>query len=153
MSRTPLRAHIHAVFATSRSRDVVPTPAAAGTPSSALAGTGPSEGRWQRAEQDPQVEPQRPVADVERIPRFLAGHVGHRSLTHLPHAAETGPHLVTKGAKLCGELGEVVVREWPRTHQAHVTLDDVPELRQLIDAEPAQPVPDVRNHARVDEEL
>src|SRR2546426_1012560 len=103
--------------------------AAAGTPSSALAGTGPSEGRGQRAEQDPQVEPQRPVADVERIPRFLAGHVGHRSLTHLPHAAETGPHLVTKGAKLCGELGEVVVREWPRTHQAHVTLDDVPELR------------------------
>src|SRR5262245_33503476 len=129
----------------SRSCDVVPAPAAAGTPRSALAGTGtPKRGR-QGAEQDPQVEPQRPVEDVERVARFLAGHVGHRALAHLPHPAETGPHLVAEGAKLRGELGQVVVRERPRTYQAHVPPDDVPELRELVDAEPAQPVPDIRN--------
>src|SRR6266849_6478363 len=140
----PLRAHIHAVFATSRPGGVVPAPACTGTSRSALAGTGASEGRRQRAEQDPQIEPQRPVADVVGVAGFLPGHVGHRSLAHLPHPAETGPHLVTEGPELTAELGEVVIGEWPRPHQAHVTLDDVPELRQLVDAEPAQPTPDVR---------
>src|SRR5712691_3577268 len=98
------------VLATSRSGDVVPARAGADTPRSALAGTGTSEGRRQGAEQDPQVEPQRPVADVVRVARFLTGHVGHRSLADLPHPAEAGAHLMAEGAELLGELHQVVVR-------------------------------------------
>src|SRR5213593_2775609 len=132
MTRTPLRAHIHAVFVTSRSGNTVP-------PRSALAGTSTSEGRRQGAEQNPQVEPQRPVADVIRVARCLAGHVGHRALAHLPHPAETRTDLVAERAELRAEFRQVVVGKRPWTDEAHVALGGVPELGVLRDAEPTQP--------------
>src|SRR5437867_6588539 len=71
--RTPLRAHIHAVLATSRSGCAVPAPPGADVPRSALTGTGASDRRGQGPEEDPQVEPERPVADVVRVASFLPG--------------------------------------------------------------------------------
>src|SRR5437016_2892579 len=106
MRRSALRAHIHAVLATTRSGRVVAVPAGADVPRSALAGTGASNRRGQGPEEYPQVEPQRPVPDVVRVARFLARHVGHRTLAHLPHPAEPGAHLVPERAEVGAELRE-----------------------------------------------
>src|SRR5215470_445242 len=155
--RTAPRAHIHAVLAMSRSdRPATVTAPGAISPAivgTALAGTGASERRGQRAEEDPEIEPERPVANVVGVPRFLPGDVGHRALAHLPHPAEAGPHLVAEIPELSAELREVIVRERTGPDQAHVTAHDVPQLRQLVDAEPAQPRAHAGNHARIVEQL
>src|SRR5437867_1995064 len=109
--RMPLRAHIQAVFATRRSGRAVPAAGDADPPMSALTGTGTSDGRGQRPEEDPKVEPQRPVADVVGVARFLTGHIGHRALAHLPHPAEPRTHLVPERAELGAEFRDMVVRE------------------------------------------
>src|SRR3989449_7911652 len=155
--RTPPRAHIHAVLMARRfvraRWTVAVDEMSADIAVRTLTGTRTSNGGGKRPEQDPEIEPERPVPDVIRVPRFLARHVGHRALAHLSHPAEPWTHLMPERAEVGAELREVVVRERPGTDQAHVAGDDVPELGQLVDAEPAQPPPDVRDHARVVQEL
>src|SRR5919198_3238785 len=64
---------------------------------------------------------------------------------HLPEARY--PWLDAKSALQPGLLKSLYIPqwEWPRTHQTHVTLNNVEKLRQFVEARSAQDAPDGRN--------
>src|SRR5207247_1341511 len=102
--------------------------------------------RGERLQEDLQIESEGPVVDVL--------HVGldpvlelRRVPVHLPEAGHAGPHAEAPLADALVDARHVARRQGTRADQTHVALDDVHELRQLIDAHVAQPAPHAR-HAR-----
>src|SRR5439155_19546958 len=96
-----------------------------------------------RAREDLQVEPGAAVLDVPEVeldplvPREL------RPAVHLGPAGQAGPYL-QPAALPRGVLVDLVAERGSRADQAHVAADDVPELRKLVEREPAQEPADLR---------
>src|SRR6476469_5641996 len=87
-------------------------------------------------EDDLDVQPQRPVFDVEVVVSRAIGDGGIPSEpTDLREAGEPDLYTVTVGVsvELRGELLDEVRPFGPRTHQRHVTPKDVPQLGQFVD--------------------
>src|SRR4051794_5411550 len=114
-------------------------------------GTSAAEDSRDRLEQDPEVAAEREVLHVIELDREALGERERPAPKDLHRAGDP---------RLDGEP-EAVLRAvamdqldllWPWADDAHVALQHVHELRQLIEAEPSQYAPDARN-ARIALEL
>src|SRR3954452_19881822 len=117
---------------------VLPVPLV-GAPRQEDGGEGPDE--------EARVLPQRPVGHVQvvELHHLLEGDA--RPAEHLPRAGEARRQVEPPLAPAVDLLLELR-RHRPRAHQAHVALQDVPQLRQLVQARATQQPPDARD-ARV----
>src|SRR5205823_7977615 len=96
-----------------------------------------AEGLRQGPQEDPEVEPQRPVLDV---PGVLLEPLGPRDLVpplNLRPAGDPGPHRQPPPV-LLGVVRDLLDEVGTRTDQAHPAQDDMDELRQLVEARTAQ---------------
>src|SRR6266542_4356109 len=102
-------------------------------------------------QQNVEVEGQRPVLDVElvELQGLLRRHLA--TAVDLPPAGHAGRHLQARAEQLAVG-GHLLRRQRPRADQAHLALEDVQQLWQLVEAEPAEVFPD-RGHSRVVAEL
>src|ERR687897_1522726 len=100
---------------------------------------------------DVEVQRERPVLDVElvQMDRLFGGHPA--PAVDLPPAGHPGRDLVSRAEQL-QIRGDLVGGKWAGADEAHLSLEDVPELRELVEAEAAQDLPD-RGQARVGLEL
>src|SRR4051812_5924854 len=92
----------------------------------------------QRAREDPEVEPQRPVRDVRQVelhPSIEARDVV--SSADLPETGDPRDHgqSLRLPSRVCSDFAR---RRRPGTDEAHVTHQDVPQLRELVEAVLAQ---------------
>src|SRR5262249_1392839 len=107
-------------------------------PTARLALVGAAEERERGSNEDPQVEARRAVLDVPDVeldpirPRELGAAV------HLRPAGDAGLDVEPVPLMLVVLL-DLVAECRPRADHAHLAADDVPELRQLVEREPAQP--------------
>src|SRR4051812_31010191 len=83
-------------------------------------------------EQDIEVEPERPVMDVEAILLLLDREVAIAAIGHLPQARQPRRYARPQDLERGVEALAVIGRERPRSDDAHIAAQDVPELRQLI---------------------
>src|SRR5207245_3766549 len=97
-----------------------------------------------RAEEDQEVGPRGAMLDVPDVeldplvPREL------RAAVDLRPARDAGLHL--QPARLPRRVAlDLVAQRRPRADQRHLAAQDVPELRQLVEGEPAQHAPDSRD--------
>src|SRR2546427_12273212 len=97
-----------------------------------LLGSAPEERDLRSVHEDPQVQPEGHVLDVEKIVPHLLGDLleAHRiAVAHLGPAGEPGAHHVAEGVvgdQLCHQL-DVCRDLGTRADQVHVTLEDGPE--------------------------
>src|SRR5439155_17194983 len=96
---------------------------------------------------DLDVEPERPVPDVVEV--VLDATVERRVAAQSVHLRPAGdPGLDVVAQHVAGHRGAKLVHvDWalrPRTHQAHLAEEHVPELRQLVERERAQDRPRAR---------
>src|SRR3954447_1465962 len=114
---------------------VLPVPLV-GAPRHEDGGEGPDE--------EARVLPQRPVGHVQvvELHHLLEGDA--RPAEHLPRAGEARSQVEPPLAPAVDLLLELR-RHRPRAHQAHVALQDVPELRQLVDARAPEEAADARD--------
>src|SRR5579871_1629673 len=99
-----------------------------------------SDGYDRRASDNLQVQAKTPVADVVKI---ILQPIGDRCVT--TKAVDLGPsrhpdfaavpHIVFIEIffKLCDKIGPL----WPRSYQAHFPSNDIDQLRQFVETEPA----------------
>src|SRR5204863_8633839 len=91
------------------------------------------------AEQDAQVEPERPVVNVLKIqfhPALKA--LDLVSPAHLPQARESRLHGETAALRRCLKLLYFVNRQWSRSDETHLATQHIPKLRKLIERGLAQ---------------
>src|SRR5439155_23889406 len=106
-------------------------------PAARLALVGAGEEGERRPREDLQVEPRASVLDVPEVeldplvPREL------RASVHLRPAGQARLDL-EPAALARGVLVDLVAERRARADQAHVAEDDVPELGQLVEREPAE---------------
>src|SRR5260370_4611831 len=96
--------------------------------------------RGDGAQRDFQMEPKAPVLDVFEVKRHVGveGRIATRG--DLPQASETRFHV--EAAKVLDVVTlEVVNGVGTRAYKAHVATQDVPELRDFVEAQLAQPPP------------
>src|SRR5258708_35401274 len=106
-----------------------------------------SEHRGDGAQRDFQIEPKAPVLDVFEVERHVGvkGRIATRG--DLPQASEARFHV--EAAKVLDVVAlEVVNGVGARAYKAHVATQDVPELRDFVEAQLAQPPP-ARGHAGI----
>ena len=96
------------------------------------------------AEQDPDVKGEAPVLDVPGIQLEAILERQRVAPTHRGPAGDAGAHLVTTPLTV-RVVREVLDEERPRAHEAHVATQDVPQLRELIDARRAEEAPEPRD--------
>src|SRR5437762_78678 len=84
-------------------------------------------------DQEPYVLPERPVGHVQvgQLEHLLEGDVG--APQDLPEAGDAWSQ-VEPSPPPAGDLLVESRGHRPRPHEAHVAADDVPELRQLVEA-------------------
>src|SRR5213078_4262603 len=99
---------------------------------SPLAGALPPRDHRDGAQQDLEVEQQRPLADVLGIePHHFLEVDDVAAPAHLPQAGNAG--LGTQAAEVMGLIQrQVSLEKWPGAYQRHVPQQHVPQLRQLI---------------------
>src|SRR5262245_30592264 len=95
------------------------------------------EHRRDRPEQDLEVEPHRPAVDVGEIELDPPVEVLLAPSLHLPQPGDAGLH------RQPAAMPQVVALDLPRerwsgSDEAHLAADDVPQLRQLVEARRAQ---------------
>src|SRR3990172_6654690 len=96
------------------------------------------EGGRQRARQDPEVEPHRPAIDIFEVRGDPAIEVGISPRPDLPEASN--PRLHRQAPAVPDVVsGDLVQERGPRSDEAHLAAQDVPQLWQLIDARPTDP--------------
>lgn len=84
-------------------------------------------------EQVHEVDPDGPVADVPGVHGDALFVGGVAAAAGLPHAGDPGQdHAVL--AEVVAVALNLLRDDWARADEAHVTADDVPELRQLVEA-------------------
>src|SRR5215211_1023295 len=89
-------------------------------------------------EEDPRVQGERPVLDVERVERERLVGRDVASTVDLPPPGQPGLHLAATAQDLAGEVVDLLRGQRARPHEAHITLENVDELWELVDAEAAQ---------------
>src|SRR5918911_493140 len=124
-------------------RTPVPRPML-GRPSAGLPFVRPAEERERRAGEDLQVEPGRAVVDVPDVELDALGPAQARAPVDLRPARDPRPHLEPTALALRVAL-DLIGERGPRPDEAHLAPDDVPELRHLVDREPAQEAADRRD--------
>src|SRR5882672_3716695 len=104
---------------------------------------------------DPEVEAERPVSQIVEIEIDAAPHLVERigvaaEAVHLREARDAGPHLVPLHVALDQPAVHLVMRHRvrPRADDAHAALEDVHELRQLVERGAAHEGTE-RGHARI----
>src|SRR5207253_6082595 len=112
-----------------------------------LGSAAPAEDRRNRAQQDLQIEPRRPVVDILEIELHPAVEVDLVAAADLPQTRQSRLHRQPPA------MPPVVRRHFlrnrrPRADETHVALEHVPELRELVERELAQHAAD-RRHARI----
>src|SRR5258708_35790947 len=73
-----------------------------------------------RAAEDVEIEPRRPVADIERVVKFLIPQIAVAARRCLPQARDAGCDMGSQRLEARGELLEVVGGERSRSDQAHI---------------------------------
>src|SRR5690348_17161060 len=99
-----------------------------------------------RAPENFDVEPERPVVDVLEIeadPILEILHVVPSA--YLPETGQARPHAQATAMREVVEAFHFVNRQRPRTNEAHLAAKHVEELREFIDAELAQNFPEGRD--------
>src|SRR5438876_3260739 len=92
-----------------------------------------------RAQQNLEIEAQRPVVHVEEVHLHPPLEVHGVAPTDLPEAGDPGSHGEAPALGAL-DLTRLVHRQWPGPHQAHLPLEDIEELGQLIKGElPQEP--------------
>ena len=100
---------------------------------------------------NPNVQPQRLVVHVPHIqPEFLLPTDGVAAVDLGP-AGDPWPHLMAPRL-LRGVAPQVLHQKRPRPHQAHISFEDVEQLRQLIEAGGPQEAAEGGQARRVGEE-
>src|SRR5271156_3574130 len=105
-------------------------------------GAGAAHDRARGHKDNLQVKPEAPVLNVSGIERNIALKGGILARSHLPQAGQPWEHLET--AKMFDFiLGHFAGDRRPRPHNAHIPLQHIEQLRQLVEAvlaqEPADP--------------
>src|SRR5438270_7892844 len=95
------------------------------------------------AHQQPQVEPQRPVLDVRQVELHHLGVGESVAAGDLPITGHARAHAVP--AAVHRAKGVSVHRQRARPDVAHVAAEHVPQLRELVDGEPAEDPPYARD--------
>ena len=85
-----------------------------------------------RLEQDRQVEPDRPALEVEEVEPHEVVEVELRAARDLPQPGQPRQHEVALLVPVL-ELVEVALRQRARADERHPALDDVEQLRQLVE--------------------
>src|SRR5438105_4869532 len=85
--------------------------------------------------QDEQVVRRGPVLDVEEIQPQVILEIEFAPSAHLPQAGDAGRDLEALHLPVLVPI-DLVRQGWSRTHQAHLALQHVQELRELVEAEP-----------------
>src|SRR5882672_7004784 len=127
--------------------EIVASGGAAATKGLLLVGALARQDSRDRAHQDPEIRGQRLPANVLEVKAHPLVEADLAAARNLPQARDAGLHVETAtlpGLVLVGLLGQR--RAW--ADEAHVALDHVDELRQLVDRRRAQPLADARD-ARV----
>src|SRR5690606_30540216 len=114
---------------------------------SLLRSASPAQDGGDRAEDELDVEPQRPVVDVAKVEAHPVLEVDLVSPRDLPEAGESRPGAQASALPPLVAL-HLACDGRTRTDEAHVALEHVQELRQLIEAELAKDAAD-RRHARI----
>src|SRR5687767_3403242 len=98
----------------------------------------------QSPQDEPYVGPQRPIRDVKvvELHHLVEGDV--RPAEDLPRAGDAG-HEIEPAAPPAVDLTVLVLDQRPRTHKAHIALQDVHQLRQLVEAALPKQSPNPRN--------
>src|SRR5690348_6560898 len=99
------------------------------------------------------IQPKGPVADVIRIEPLLELEVGVTAVRDLPVARQPGQDALPEGAEFRGEAFQVITGERSGADQAHFALQDVPELRELIQARLTEQAADAGQYSGVVPEL
>src|SRR5215210_4548136 len=86
-----------------------------------------------RRDDDPEVEPERPVVDIPDVEDEAVVPAYEVPALHLGEPSDAGLHVVPS-CLLRRIARQVLEQEWPWSHDAHLALDDVPQLRQLVEA-------------------
>src|SRR6516165_7306586 len=84
-------------------------------------------------EKDAQIETHAPLFDIAPIQCHSAGIVDVIAAANLPKSRETGPgaHVSLDQTAIFGGFGQY---DWAGTDDTHLAPDDVPQLRQLVEA-------------------
>src|SRR3989442_5635724 len=92
-----------------------------------------------RAEQNLEIEAQRPAVHVEEVHLHPPLEVHGVPPTDLPEAGDPGSHGEAPALRAL-DLTRLVHRQWPRPHQAHLALEDIEELGELVEGKlPEEP--------------
>src|SRR3954451_10519568 len=94
-----------------------------------LGGAAAAQHRRNRAQQDLQIEPWRPVVDVLQVELHPAVEVDLVAAADLPETRQSRLH--RQPPPMPPVVRRHFLRNWrPRTDEAHVALEHIPELRQ-----------------------
>src|SRR6266571_7774630 len=94
-----------------------------------------------RSQQNLQVEARRPVIDVIEVELHPAIEVNRVAAADLPETRQSRFH--RKAPAMPPVIRRDFLRNgWPRSDETHVALEHVPELRDLVERELAQPAAD-----------
>src|SRR5919197_4715635 len=96
--------------------------------------------------QDAEVEAERAVGDPLEVVRELLGpaHLARKAQLREPRNAGPDHEPLPVGRDLAAQLLEERRADRPRTDEAHVADEEVPQLRQLVELRPPQDDPDAR---------
>src|SRR4051812_39218628 len=133
--------------ARSRSRAPVEETMTTSRPGTSLEGTLAGENRRKCHEQDPQVPPERQVLDVLPLHRKPLVEVEVATPEDLHRPGHPRPRLEAEAVLLAVAIDELELLG-PRSHEAHVSLEHVHQLRKLVEAPTTQDAPYAR-HAGV----
>ncbi len=97
-----------------------------------------------RGQEDDEVEEERAVLDVVEVQALVGVEGRVVAGLDLPQAGDAGPHLVPV-VEVGGELVDLVAQRRAGPDEAHVALQDVDQLGQLVEARAAQDVADPRD--------
>src|SRR5579872_5185757 len=97
-----------------------------------------------RAEQDRKVQQEGLLSDIDEVEPKLVSRIGMVAAAHLRQSCNAGPDVVAPGI---GGNERLVpphkVRSLrTRPHEAHLSAEHIPELRNLVDAKSAKPSTD-----------
>src|SRR5262249_5283971 len=100
-----------------------------------------------------EIEPKGSVADVKTILGALDSEIAVAARGDLPESGETRWHRYSKRLKFAIECIHVIGRERARAHEAHVSPDHIPQLRQFIQTGASQKGADMRQDSRITRQL
>jgi hypothetical protein len=98
---------------------------------------GHAQGSTHGTQQDPEVQPQTPVIDIPSIQFEPPAEGDVLPAVDLRPARDAGLDVVSSGL-LRRVMRQVLGQERAGAHETHLSREDVPELRQLVDACPPQ---------------